>query len=191
MRLINLYILICLCLVSCEPKPGDGDNARLRNENFNLKQENDSLREIINKDQRKKISLDTIEQMADTTKSANSNFAFAGQHSITLQWIGWNEPGVATIEKNPDGWYKISGSQYSKNKQDYLTISGRIKPVNLLELEFDGRIETKVEEINAGKPCLKTGKQTFKASSNKKYWRLQNMTNCEGNMVTDYIDIYF
>jgi hypothetical protein len=38
---------------------------------------------------------------------------------------------------------------------------------------------------------LKEGDKIFLSTKGRKYWRLQNMLNCEGNRVTDYIDIYF
>lgn len=113
-----------------------------------------------------------------------------GKHDFTLQWVGWNNPGTVVIEKSKTGWYPVSGQQRD-NKGNYVKISGKLKPVSSKELLFDGTIETRVDHINGGKPCLREGEQTFLATKGRQYWRLQQMLNCEGNMVTDYVDIYF
>ena len=42
-----------------------------------------------------------------------------------------------------------------------------------------------------GKPCVKTGRFTFRITGTRKYWRLKEMTNCEGGMLVDYVDVYF
>lgn len=120
--------------------------------------------------------------------------ALLGRHNLTLQWIGWNVPGLAVIEKGKDDWYSIKGRQ--ENNKGYLLIDGKIKPASgkaeapILELEFDGLIEYKEETVNAGQPCSKRGKQKFLSTQGRKYWRLQNMANCDGS-TTDYVDIYF
>jgi hypothetical protein len=31
----------------------------------------------------------------------------------------------------------------------------------------------------------------FKSTKGRKYWRMQDMENCEGSGVVDYVDIYF
>lgn len=114
-----------------------------------------------------------------------------GAHSISIQWIGWEKPGKAIITDLKNGTYKIEGEQKSKENSDYLKISGIITPVSTNELQFNGSISSQIQIINKGAVCNKEGANTFKSRPNKKYWRLQNTTNCEGGMVTDYIDIYF
>ncbi|RYF90305.1 MAG: hypothetical protein EOO03_03995 [Chitinophagaceae bacterium] len=113
----------------------------------------------------------------------------AGTHPISLQWIGWNKPGKATVKPGDDGWYSISGSQKSADG-DYVKIDGKIRRLSAKELEFDGSIETKVSSIFGGKPCIRKGAQRFFAKGNRTYWRLQQMENCEGGNLVDYVDIY-
>ncbi|MDB5014625.1 MAG: Uncharacterized protein JWQ25_2827 [Daejeonella sp.] len=190
MRVLQLLVIISILFTSCQPKPGENTETRLREENFGLKRENDSLKNLIQSLQPNAIP-DTISKLDKPAKPITNYSAFPGEHALTLQWISWNDPGSVTIEETSDGWYKISGSQFNKNKENYLKINGRIKPITDRELEFEGEIESRIDHINNGDPCIKSGKQKFIATGSKKYWRLENMINCEGNMVTDYIDIYF
>src|SRR5690606_4841805 len=98
--------------------------------------------------------------------------------------------GYVDVAPLSEGWYTISGSQASKNGNEYLKIDGKIRKLSEKELEFDGIIETLISSNNNGEVCKKEGKQTFYAKGNRKYFRLQNMTNCEGGMLVDYVDIY-
>jgi hypothetical protein len=184
-RLQLLLLALAFLMNSCSG--GNSDNEqRLRTENLELRQELDSIKNVINKSQRR-IEGDTILKLKDAP--VNEEGGFAGKHALTLQWISWDEPGSVTIIPAENGWYKITGRQ-AKN-EDYLRITGRIKPVNERELEFEGEIETRVSHLNNGEPCLKTGKKIFKSTGNRQYWRLQDMINCESSSTLDYIDIYF
>lgn len=191
MKLFKLLLISLIFLTSCQPKPGENSETRLREENFTLKRENDSLKNVVQHMQPPVVP-DTISKLEEKAIKPKTNYsAFPGEHALTLQWISWTDPGSVIIEENNDGWYKISGSQFSKNQENYLKINGRIKPITDRELEFDGQIESRIDHINHGEPCIKSGKQRFLASGSRKYWRLENLINCEGNMVTDYVDIYF
>lgn len=182
-------LFLLFILHACKPKTADTADQHLRQENFDLKKENDSLRSIVEKSQRT-YEGDTIQKLPETP-AANSYPSFPGKHNLTLQWISWDKPGSVIIsEAGSDGWSSIKGSQTGE-KGNYLRIDGKIKPLNDRELEFDGKIELRVDFLNAGEPCIRTGPKLFKATGTRKYWRLQDMTNCEGGTVTDYVDIYF
>ncbi|CAM3744157.1 hypothetical protein MUGA111182_06695 [Mucilaginibacter galii] len=114
-----------------------------------------------------------------------------GVHSFTIQWIGYNngKPGTVTIKAIGNGVYSIEGEQRNKKSNEYVTIKGTFKPVGR-ELLFNGKIVSKVELTNNGQPCTLDGAAVFKASGARKYWRLQQMVNCDGE-TTDYIDIFF
>ena len=173
-------------LVSCKPKTGDTTEQRLRQENFVLRKENDSLKAVIEKAHRT-YEGDTIQKLPEA-QPIKSTPTFEGKHELTLQWISWEKPGSVIIEASDDGLYTIKGSQ--TNNEIYLKIDGKIKPLTDRELEFDGKIEHNAHSISDGKPCVRTGKQLFKATGTRKYWRLQNMLSCDG-ATTDYVDIYF
>ncbi len=114
-----------------------------------------------------------------------------GQHNLTLQWISWEKPGKASLSMLENGVYQINGRQADKENKDTVSIKGKLYALSDKELLFYGSITTQISYINKGKPCLRQGMFFFKAPPNKKYWRLQQMINCEGGTVTDYLDIYF
>lgn len=181
--IFSFLVLAC----SCKNQTSDTGENKLRTENFNLKKENDSLRSVIDKSSRT-IEGDTIQKLPKAPKR-KSYPTFRGKHDLTLHWISWERPGSVTITETEDNWYSIQGSQ-TDGKGNYLKINGRIKPITDRELEFDGKIETRVESINQGEPCIRLGSKLFKATGTRKYWRLQEMINCDGG-TTDYVDIYF
>ncbi|OMP74775.1 hypothetical protein, partial [[Flexibacter] sp. ATCC 35208] len=57
-------------------------------------------------------------------------------------------------------------------------------------MTFKGTIQTKYSGVNNGQVCEKTGTYHFLVKGERKYWRLQEMDNCEGNNVVDYVDIF-
>lgn len=113
-----------------------------------------------------------------------------GRHDFTLHWISWDRPGQVNIEAAENGWHPVSGSQRD-GKGNFVSINGELQVINPLELRFRGVILTKVETINNGDTCTRTGDKKFLSTKNRKYWRLQEMENCEGGRLVDYIDIYF
>ncbi|MBD1422871.1 hypothetical protein [Sphingobacterium chuzhouense] len=114
-----------------------------------------------------------------------------GVHNLSLQWISWEEMGEAEIKYLGDNVYNIEGEQQSSANSDYLKLKGTLEPISENELIFDGIVEHQITHLNQGQPCVKKGKQIFKSTKNRRYWRMQDMQNCEGGSVTDYIDIYF
>ncbi len=181
MKFSTLAFLIVLFTACTDNKfkSHDDDKYKL------LLRENDSLKKLLNI----KDSLKQAHQQIDTQEPTNKQILKAGKHPITLQWISWDNPGFVNVTPLANGWYLISGTQ-NNTSGDYLKIEGKIKRLSQKELEFEGRIETLVSGINSDQPCIKEGKQTFYAKGKRKYFRLQNMTSCEGGMVVDYIDIY-
>lgn len=185
-KLLVLLAPFVFLISSCTNNNSENEH-RLRTENLKLHQEVDSLKDLISKSGRQ-TGGDTILKLKEDV-NARDEGSFTGKHALTLQWISWDQPGSVTIIPSENGWYTITGRQ-AKN-EDYLKITGRIKPLNERELEFEGEIETRVSHLNNGEPCLKTGKKLFKATSSRAYWRLQDMSNCESASTLDYIDIYF
>ena len=117
-----------------------------------------------------------------------------GNHVLTLQWLSFNKGlGKAKIYKK-DGKILIEGYQ-EENYQghlNYMSIQGTIRIISPSELEFEGKIITKINYINSGALYERNGKFLLKARGSRKYWRMQNMEQPDGNStVTDYIDIFF
>ena len=112
----------------------------------------------------------------------------SGVHSLTLQWISWDKPGTIKFVPIGKNLYKVTGKQ--QIGKQYLTIEGEISQVSEKELSFDGTVKHSTTANANGKECVKKGPQTFLSTQNRKYWRMQEMQNCDG-IGTDYIDIYF
>ncbi len=114
-----------------------------------------------------------------------------GVHPFQIQWISFDQTpaGKVVIKPLSKGIYSIEGEQRSPVTTDYVTIAGTFTQQGR-ELLFDGTIVSQVSYLNDGKPCQRKGPQVFKASGTRKYWRLQQMLNCDGE-TTDYIDIFF
>lgn len=108
---------------------------------------------------------------------------------ISLQWIGFDKPGSAKLSKANDDWKTIKGEQTNENNE-YLKIDGKIRRIDQNRISFVGTIITYVKHNNSGKPCEKSGEQVFLKKNERKYYRLQNMENCAGGRLLDYVDLY-
>ena len=115
----------------------------------------------------------------------------AGTRGLTLQWISWEPEDWGTIEFVPlvDGSYAVSGTQVG-SEGDFVSVDGTIVPVSERELVFSGEVVVQVGFTNEGQPCVRTGDITFLATGDRRFWRMQDLLNCDG-VVTDYVDIYF
>jgi hypothetical protein len=113
-----------------------------------------------------------------------------GKHLFSLHWISWEKFGSVDIKKVKTNTFSIKGSQ-KDNKGNYVTIDGILIPVEKGKLSFSGEIVTKASGNNNGIACEKKGNYTFLCTPGRKYWRLQEMENCEGGFLVDYVDIFF
>ena len=114
-----------------------------------------------------------------------------GKHMCSLQWISWKQFGSVTISQDSDtGTVYIKGGQKSKTNSDYLEIDGTLTVINPLHLRFKGEITTCVYHINNGKPVKRKGTYNFTVAGQRRYWRMQEMTNPD-DACCDYVDIYF
>ena len=114
-----------------------------------------------------------------------------GKHMCSLQWISWKQFGSVTISQDSDtGTVYIKGGQKSKTNSDYLEIDGTLTVINPLHLRFKGEITTCVYHINNGKPVKRKGTYNFTVAGQRRYWRMQEMTNPD-DLCCDYVDIYF
>jgi len=166
--------------------------SELKKANGLLQQEIDSLKTA--ESAGKSIEMDSTTQIQLNPPIISQNQTSGirvGKHDFTLQWISWDEPGNVQIKPTKDEWYMIEGGQKNRKNSDYISIKGLIKPISSTELQFKGEIKSVIAANNNGEACIKAGTYIFKTTKNRKYWRLQDMINCEGGMLTDYVDIYF
>jgi len=130
-----------------------------------------------------------VKQPGTVIKDAAAKTKLLGQHRLALQWISWGYFGKAIITES-DGTLFLKGEQKARKGGDHLSIDGIITEVDAREFKFKGKIVTKVEINNGGKPCERNGEMTFTVKGNRRYWRLKEMENpCEE--VVDYVDIFF
>ena len=142
-------------------------------------------------------------KLADLEQDEDGNFIMSedqreafvknilGKHMCSLQWISWKQFGSVTISQDPDtGALHVKGGQKSKTNSDYLDIDGTLTVLNPLHLKFDGEIITCVDHINNGKPVKRKGTYNFTVAGQRRYWRMQEMTNPDDGCC-DYVDIYF
>jgi len=113
-----------------------------------------------------------------------------GKHLFSLQWISWEKFGSVNIKKINNKEYSIKGSQKDDNG-NFVTIDGILIPIEKGKMTFVGEIVTKTSGNNNGEACVKKGTYTFLCKPERKYWRLQEMENCEGGSLVDYVDIFF
>ena len=141
-------------------------------------------------------------KLADLEQDENGNFIMneqqretfvkniLGKHMCSLQWISWKDFGSVTISQDSDKTIHVRGGQKSKTNSDYLNIDGTLTVVNPLHLKFEGEIITCVDYINNGKPVKRKGTYNFTVAGQRRYWRMQEMTNPDDGCC-DYVDIYF
>jgi hypothetical protein len=117
---------------------------------------------------------------------AQAKALLLGEHPFTLQWID-GKPGKATVVEK-DGLLTVEGEQ--RKGGDWVTIKGTILEIQSKQFVFQGRIESRVSYLAAGKPCAHEGRLTFLIAGARRYWRLVEMDNrCDG--VVDYVDLHF
>lgn len=117
-------------------------------------------------------------------------FPREGKHLFSLHWISQSKFGTVVIKKINQEKYRVKGAQRDE-KGNFVTIDGYLKPINKGEMKFYGEIQSKVSGNNNGEVCIKKGEYTFLCKRGRKYWRLQEMKNCEEGFLVDYIDIFF
>jgi len=128
------------------------------------------------------LSLTALGQTPQATRQL-----LLGDHLLSLQWVSWDRFGRATVSEE-SGKLKLKGEQ--RKDGDYVTVEGIVTDVLPNGFRLQGKVITRVSHINQGKPCVRDGNFTFRASGARKFWRMQEMNNpCDE--AADYIDIYF
>ena len=179
MKKIFLGIIVCLGLACSDAKQNKVEDA--------ISRTSDSLNAKLNK------LNDTLKKVGDDVKNKIPKVKIEIERTIpiSLQWIGMmpNAQGKAQLIKQNDDWFSIRGEQTNTNNE-FLKINGKLKRIDASTISFEGTIITYIKTINGGAPCEKTGKQNFLKIGDRSYYRLQNMENCEGGKVVDYVDLY-
>src|SRR4051812_30816877 len=106
---------------------------------------------------------------------------------ITLQWISWDYRGRVRVSEAAGRIY-LSGAQAARGGAGGLTLDGDVGGIGSTGFTFRGRIAI-TDTPDPGRNCLRDGSFEFRITGRRRYWRLQQMEQCDG--LTDYVDIYF
>lgn len=109
---------------------------------------------------------------------------------ITLQWIGWNERGTLAVTESRDGVVSLNGRQTSADGLSALSLEGRVVLTTPTAFVMVGTIDVDLHRYPPR--CRRDGAFTFRATGNRRYWRLVEKTRpCATYGDLDYVDIYF
>lgn len=188
MKITTLITITAFILLSCDSPTNRVQDTKPATEIDRLQKGNDSVKKLLPTRKEQGENFPEHDPVPGNDGEVRGT-AKSGVHPISLHWLGWDKPGKATLTPFENGWYTITGS-HKTSTENYLAIDGKIRRLSEKELEFEGTIETRTESNYGGKPCVKTGPQRFFAKGDRTYFRLQNMLNCMGERVVDYVDIY-
>jgi hypothetical protein len=107
-----------------------------------------------------------------------------GNSGLTLQWIDWDRRGRVRVSER-GGVVHLSGLQTGHGR---LELEGDVVSIGATSFTFRGRIAI-TDTPDPGRNCVRDGEYEFRITQNRRYWRLQQMEQCDG--LTDYVDIYF
>ncbi len=106
---------------------------------------------------------------------------------ITLQWISFESPARGHVRVSErGGLVHLAGSQRGNGGE--VTLDGDVLEIGASSFTFRGRIVI-TDTPDPGRTCVRDGTYEFRVTQNRRYWRLQQMEQCDG--LTDYVDIYF
>ncbi|WP_390476524.1 hypothetical protein [Altererythrobacter sp. MTPC7] len=131
--------------------------------------------------------IDDGKPVPTTVLSAADAIRLRQNSGITLQWIGWDERGDATVGVDAFGTYRLYGRQEGP-KGELLIVLGRITEIGPDYFLFDGLIQIAYAP-DPDRECYDNRTWRFEATQGHKYYRLREFEWCDG--LTDYIDIYF
>lgn len=106
---------------------------------------------------------------------------------ITLQWISWDYRGRVRVGEAA-GRVHLTGTQTQRDGAGRLELDGDVVEIGPRSFTFRGRIAI-TDTPDPDRECLRDGTFEFRITGRRRYWRLQQMEQCDG--LTDYVDIYF
>ena len=107
---------------------------------------------------------------------------------MTLQWLSWDYRGpVRATMRGRTLW--LEGRQLARGGgSGAVTLSGWVREVGARHFILMGTV-TITDTPDVGRNCVRNGEMRFQVTQNRRYWRMQRMSECDG--LTDYVDVYF
>jgi hypothetical protein len=107
---------------------------------------------------------------------------------MTLQWIGWDQRGpVQATMRGRTLW--LRGEQVAPaGAAGRVSLNGWVREVGERHFVLVGEVVIS-DTPDVGRRCVRTGEMRFQVTQNRRYWRMQRMSECDG--LTDYVDVYF
>lgn len=119
--------------------------------------------------------------------SARDAARLRGLEGITLQWIGWDRRGEASVITDDKGVWRLAGEQRGEGAAR-LAVEGAITEIGADYFILHGTI-TIANTPDDGRVCEQQGSWRFAVTQNRRYYRLRQFEWCD--RLTDYVDLYF
>lgn len=106
---------------------------------------------------------------------------------VTLQWIGWDQRGRLSATMRGRTLWLDGGQAAAAGASGRVSVQGWVREVGARHFDLVGSVIID-DTPDAGRRCVRTGTLRFAVTQNRRYWRMQRMTECDG--LTDYVDVY-
>ena len=107
---------------------------------------------------------------------------------LTLQWISWDYRGRVRVSETGRARPSFRLARPRATAPGGSELDGDVIEIGERSFTFRGRIAI-TDTPDPGRNCLRDGTYEFRITGRRRYWRLQQMEQCDG--LTDYVDIYF
>ena len=126
-------------------------------------------------------------KMDNVKSKTEPHKTLVGDHVFGVQFI-WDGYGVAKITEE-EGILKISGEQYSNDKEEYVLLNGTISVIDDRNFRVKGHLKLFTEEC-----CGLLDREvnyTFRKTGKRKYYRLKEREElCSQYTCAYYLDIF-
>ncbi len=132
------------------------------------------------------VSLFVLAPGEAVVKSEGELKLFREAKLVTLQWV--EVPAGKLTQTNEKGRIRLRGEHRDPKTGNYLELDGYLLEVHDRRLVFEGEVVTRVDHIEDGLECTRSGRLEFRRSGKRRFWRMQSMQSpC--SVVTDYVDL--
>ena len=102
-----------------------------------------------------------------------------------MDQLGLSRPGPGQRSGGPRPPQRLANARTGAGR---LELDGDVVSIGAGSFTFRGHIAI-TDTPDPGRYCVRDGEFEFRITGSRRYWRLQQMEQCDG--LTDYVDIYF